>query len=70
MQAFDLVFVTTKGGPANSTSTVVYYAYQQAFQFGRFGYAAAICAIVIAALVVVTGTLFALTRGGRFDEAG
>ncbi|QWF83646.1 carbohydrate ABC transporter permease [Amycolatopsis sp. CA-230715] len=68
LQAFDLVFVTTKGGPANATSTIVFYAYQQAFQFGRFGYAAAICAIVVAALIVITGILFALTRGGRFDE--
>ncbi|GAA4829998.1 sugar ABC transporter permease [Saccharopolyspora rosea] len=67
LQAFDLVFVTTSGGPANATSTVVYYAYQQAFQFGRFGYAAAICALLVVALGAVTAALFALTRGGRFD---
>ena len=69
LQAFDLVFVTTSGGPANSTSTVVYYAYQQAFQFGRFGYAAAICALLVVVLGAVTAALFALTRGGRFDHA-
>ncbi|WP_020673937.1 carbohydrate ABC transporter permease [Amycolatopsis nigrescens] len=69
MLAFDLVYVVTKGGPANSTSTVIYYAYQQAFLYGRFGYAAAICGLVVAALILLTGTLFALTRGGRFDEA-
>ncbi|WP_190822322.1 carbohydrate ABC transporter permease [Saccharopolyspora pogona] len=67
MQAFDLVFVTTSGGPANATTTVVYYAYQQAFQFGRFGYAAAICALLVVSLGAVTGAMFALTRGGRFD---
>ncbi|MEV0086966.1 carbohydrate ABC transporter permease [Saccharopolyspora sp. NPDC003752] len=67
MQVFDLVFVTTSGGPANATTTVVYYAYQQAFQFGRFGYAAAICALLVLALGAVTGAMFALTRGGRFD---
>ncbi|MFD0490581.1 carbohydrate ABC transporter permease [Saccharopolyspora spinosporotrichia] len=67
LQAFDLVFVTTSGGPANSTSTIVYYAYQQAFQFGRFGYAAAICALLVVVLGAVTAGLFALTRGGRFD---
>ena len=68
LQAFDLVYVMTKGGPANSTSTIVYYAYQQAFLYGRFGYAAAICGLVVAILLVLTGLLFALTRGGRFDE--
>lgn len=67
--AFDLVFVITKGGPANSTSTVIYYAYQQAFTYGRFGYAAAICGFVVAVLIVITGALFATTRGGRFHEA-
>ncbi|MDA3624437.1 sugar ABC transporter permease [Saccharopolyspora sp. WRP15-2] len=67
MQVFDLVFVTTSGGPANATTTVVYYAYQQAFQFGRFGYAGAICALLVVALGAVTSAMFALTRGGRFD---
>lgn len=67
LQAFDLVFVTTSGGPANATSTVVYYAYQQAFQFGRFGYAAAICGLLVLVLAAITGGLFAATRGGRFD---
>ncbi|MCX2733374.1 sugar ABC transporter permease [Saccharopolyspora sp. NFXS83] len=67
LQAFDLVFVTTSGGPANATSTIVHYAYQQAFQFGRFGYASAICALLVLLLGTVTGLLFAATRGGRFD---
>nr|WP_218888913.1 sugar ABC transporter permease [Saccharopolyspora hordei] len=67
LQVFDLVFVTTSGGPANATTTVVYYAYQQAFQFGRFGYAAAICALLVVSLGAVTAVMFALTRGGRFD---
>jgi multiple sugar transport system permease protein len=66
LQAFDLVFVLTKGGPDNSTSTIVFYIYQQAFQFGNYGYASAITALLVAFLVVVTGTMFAVTRGGRF----
>ncbi|HEY8589646.1 MAG TPA: sugar ABC transporter permease, partial [Naasia sp.] len=66
-QAFDLVSVTTRGGPANSTSTVIYYIYQQATQFNAYGYASAIAAVVMLVLIVVTGLLFALTRGARFD---
>lgn len=66
LQAFDLVYVLTKGGPDNHTSTVVFYIYQQAFQFGSYGYASAITVLLIGFLVLVTGALFATTRGGRF----
>ncbi|MGH3731331.1 MAG: carbohydrate ABC transporter permease [Micromonosporaceae bacterium] len=67
LQSLDLVFVMTKGGPANSTSTVVFYTYQQAFQFNNYGYAAAITAVTVGFLVLVTGVMFAVTRGGRFS---
>jgi multiple sugar transport system permease protein len=67
-QAFDLVFVTTKGGPNNSTQTIVTYIYMQAFQFGDFGYASALASVLVLLLLIVTGALFAVTRGGRFNE--
>jgi multiple sugar transport system permease protein len=68
LQAFDLVFVLTKGGPARATSTVVLYIYEQAFTFNNMGYAAALTTVVVAVLVVCTGLMFGVTRGGRFDE--
>lgn len=64
--AFDLVFVLTEGGPNNATSTIVFYIYKQAFTFSNYGYAAAMTTVVVGFLVVVTGVMFALTRGGRF----
>lgn len=66
LQAFDLVYVVTKGGPANATSTVVFYIYDQAFNEGHYGYAAAITTTAVAFLVAVTAVMFATTRGGRF----
>ncbi|WP_145814684.1 carbohydrate ABC transporter permease [Kribbella amoyensis] len=68
LQAFDLVFVLTKGGPARATSTVVLYIYEQAFTFNNMGYAAALTTVVVALLVACTGLMFAFTKGGRFDE--
>jgi multiple sugar transport system permease protein len=68
LQAFDLVFVLTRGGPARSTSTVVLYIYEQAFTFNNMGYAAALTTVVVAILVLCTGLMFAVTKGGRFDE--
>ncbi len=66
-QGFDLVYVMTGGGPANSTSLVIFYIYQQAFAYGNFGYAAAMASFLVVVLVLLTAVLFKLTRGGRFD---
>ncbi len=66
-QAFDLVYVMTRGGPANSTQVMIIYIYQQAFQYSAFGYAAAMASILVVVLLLLTGVLFLLTRGGRFD---
>ncbi len=65
-QAFDLIYVMTKGGPANSTSLAVFYIYEQAFQFNNYGYAAAMASFLVIILLLITIALFALTRGGRF----
>jgi multiple sugar transport system permease protein len=67
-QAFDLIYVMTKGGPANSTQVMIIYIYQQAFQYSAFGYAAAMASILVVILLALTGVLFVLTRGGRFEH--
>lgn len=67
-QAFDLIYVMTKGGPANSTQVIIVYIYQQAFQYSAFGYAAAMASILVVILLGLTGVLFLLTRGGRFQN--
>jgi multiple sugar transport system permease protein len=67
-QAFDLVYVMTKGGPANSTTVLIFYIYQQAFGYSQFGYAAAMASIVVLILMLATLLLFLLTRGGRFNN--
>ena len=67
-QGFDLAYVLTKGGPDNSTSLVVFYVYQQAFQYGHYGYAAAMASFLVVVLLLLTGLLFIVTRGGRFES--
>ena len=66
-QGFDLVFIMTQGGPNNETNLIIYYIYQQAFQFSHYGYAAAMASFLVVVLVLLTGILFLLTKGGRFD---
>ena len=65
-QIFDLIYVMTKGGPANATLMTIYYIYQQAFQYGAFGYAGAMASVLVALLLTVTVALFVATGGGRF----
>jgi multiple sugar transport system permease protein len=64
----DMIFVLTSGGPANSTSLLIFYIYQQAFLFGDLGYAAAIGSVLVVALLLVSSAMFLATRGGRFSH--
>ncbi|MGH3504272.1 MAG: carbohydrate ABC transporter permease [Nocardioidaceae bacterium] len=66
LQAFDLIYIMTKGGPDNGTQLVIFYIYQQAFQFNDFGYAAAMSSFVVFVLLLAMIAMFRLTRGGRF----
>lgn len=64
----DMIFVLTSGGPANSTSLLIYFIYQQAFLFGDLGYAAAVGSVLVLFLILVSALMFLLTRGGRFSH--
>ena len=54
LQLFDEIYVTTRGGPLGATTVVVFYLYQQAFQFFNGGYAAAIAYVLFLAILVIT----------------
>lgn len=53
-QVFEQTYVLTKGGPANSTLTLSYYIYQNAFQFFQMGKAAAVSYVLFAIIFSVT----------------
>jgi multiple sugar transport system permease protein len=53
-QVFEQTYVLTKGGPANSTLTLSYYIYQNAFQFFQMGKAAAVSYVLFAIVFSVT----------------
>jgi multiple sugar transport system permease protein len=62
MQLFDLIFTTTRGGPLNSTQTVVYYIYELAFQTQRLGYGAAMAYLLFAATLILTVIVISYNR--------
>lgn len=53
-QVFDLVYVLTHAGPLGTTKVLVYYLYEQAFQFFNMGYASAVAYVLFAVLFIVT----------------
>lgn len=53
-QVFALIFVLTSGGPGNATNVYIYYLYQNAFTFGRLGYASAMAWILFIIIGAVT----------------
>ncbi len=53
-EVFEQTYVLTKGGPANSTLTLSYYIYQNAFQFFQMGKAAAVSYVLFAIVFSVT----------------
>lgn len=66
--AFDQFFTMTKGGPDNSTVTVVYYLYNAAFVLLDRGYAAAVAIVIVAIMAVASIAQIRLQRG-RTDLA-
>lgn len=54
LQIFDEIYVSTRGGPLHATTVVVYYLFQQAFQFFAAGYGAAIAYVLFVAILLLT----------------
>lgn len=61
---FDLITVMTGGGPGHGTEILLTWIYKQAFQYGRFGYAA------VLSVIMVVLTLFIALIGQRLQRSG
>ena len=62
LQIFAEVFVMTRGGPLHSTSTVVYYLYEQAFYRFDLGYASAIAYLLFIVTLAIAWIQTRLVR--------
>jgi multiple sugar transport system permease protein len=62
--SFGLVYVLTLGGPGHATELPMLFAYNEAFKYGAFGYAAALGD----AMVLVMIAILVLTLRGRLKE--
>lgn len=53
-QVFSQVYVMTQGGPVNKTEVVVYYLYQNGFEWFKMGYASSISMLLLVIVFVLT----------------
>ena len=68
-QVFTPTYLLTSGGPESSTLTLALYTYQNAFAYGRLGYASATALALVLGLVVLTAIQFRLA-GRRVTYGG
>ena len=61
-QCFALIQLLTSGGPNNSTQTIMYYIYYNAFKLSRYGYGSAMGVILAAIIAVFSAMQFKLAQ--------
>jgi raffinose/stachyose/melibiose transport system permease protein len=64
---FDLVFIMTKGGPANASEVIASYTYEKAFQENEVGYGAALSMVMT--LIALIAAIITLRIRGREEVA-
>lgn len=64
MKIFAEIYVMTKGGPLDSTKTIVYYIYEKAFENLDLGYASAMAVILLIVVMIFSLlNIFVFERG-------
>ena len=61
-QCFALIQLLTSGGPNNSTQTIMYYIYYEAFKLNRYGYGSAMGIILAIIIALFSAIQFRLAK--------
>ena len=61
LRFFDIIYITTAGGPGYASSTLNVYAYRKGFEFSEFGYASALM-LTLSTIVFGAVLVFAQLR--------
>jgi raffinose/stachyose/melibiose transport system permease protein len=65
---FDVIMVFTKGGPANSTVSVAYNIYKEAFVNSKYGLATAKSLIFVVFCLAVTAVQLKVTKSREVEQ--
>ena len=61
LRFFDVIYITTQGGPGNASTTLNILAYRRGFEFSELGYASAVM-VTLSAIVFGSVLVFARLR--------
>ncbi|MEU2133853.1 sugar ABC transporter permease [Streptomyces sp. NPDC018352] len=68
LQSFAQIAVLTSGGPELSTTVLVYYVFQQAFEFNHIGYGSTLALLLLSFVVLLTLVQWQSRRKWVFHE--
>jgi ABC-type sugar transport system permease subunit len=64
---FDIPYIMTEGGPANSTIVMALHIYIQGFKFYQFGYAAALSYVLLVLVTIIAAIQMKMMSGDSAD---
>jgi ABC-type sugar transport system permease subunit len=67
LRVFDLVFVMTQGGPADSTNVLQFYGYKKSFGEGMIGYGSAIAVCVFLLSLILSLGYLRILKTSRLE---
>jgi ABC-type sugar transport system permease subunit len=69
LRVFDLVFVMTQGGPADTTNVLQFYGYKKTFAEGMVGYGSAIAVAVFLLALILSLAYLRILKTSRLEGA-
>jgi multiple sugar transport system permease protein len=68
-RVFDIIFVTTSGGPADATNTLMIYGVKQGLQFFNIGAASAVSTLIVVCILAMAAAFIGALKPGRNRNA-
>lgn len=68
-RVFDIIFVTTGGGPADATDTLMIYGVKQGLEFFNIGAASAVSTVIVVCIMAMAAAFIAIIRPARNRHA-
>jgi multiple sugar transport system permease protein len=68
-RVFDIIFVTTGGGPADATDTLMIYGVKQGLEFFNIGAASAVSTLIVVCILAMAAAFIAVLRPARNRHA-